>query len=421
MKPINQPCDLRTPSDPVNAAFFWRSKADTLLKVDLEEVWSDQIPDVKVNKLPNNYPEVITDGGNERYLVISFRHNDNAHVKAKVSGIPNDPELRDKFIAQMRSEDEDSQSWFDMDWANEIASISYYEPPKMPFNLANSFGHLEPNAHAYKVYLQLGFDWDADGELLGDEILVDSKISGDDKKFYFRIVDQLHYNSIHEWAIGGALLNSFQFPIASSLLIAFMQEESFSTPSGSSFASNTSFSAGQLSHQVGVGFNSSGTGPAKEYAYSPTTELAEKILASATMSGKVKSLLDSKVQEIEQAFSDPSNANENTLFFTFAFETNQISFGGEGGDLFRAINTGGFSGSVSAEVTRSSLHVQSALVEATVTDTYDWRYNTEWRDSFAAQVQAGAGTLGTRGEPFKINVQILGLIPGFTHTLTPTN
>ena len=35
MKPINQPCAPRTPLDPVKAAFFWRSKADTLLKVDV--------------------------------------------------------------------------------------------------------------------------------------------------------------------------------------------------------------------------------------------------------------------------------------------------------------------------------------------------------------------------------------------------
>ena len=41
MKPINQPCDPRTPLDPVQAAFFWRSKADTLLKVDLEVVDRD--------------------------------------------------------------------------------------------------------------------------------------------------------------------------------------------------------------------------------------------------------------------------------------------------------------------------------------------------------------------------------------------
>ena len=45
MKPINQPCDPRTPLDPVQAAFFWRSKADTLLKVDLEaSEYAEQAP-----------------------------------------------------------------------------------------------------------------------------------------------------------------------------------------------------------------------------------------------------------------------------------------------------------------------------------------------------------------------------------------
>ncbi|NBB81374.1 MAG: hypothetical protein GVY36_18360 [Verrucomicrobia bacterium] len=35
MKTLNQPCALRTPLDPAGAAFFWRSKAYTLLKVDV--------------------------------------------------------------------------------------------------------------------------------------------------------------------------------------------------------------------------------------------------------------------------------------------------------------------------------------------------------------------------------------------------
>jgi hypothetical protein len=35
MKTLDQPCALRTPLDPAGAAFFWRSKAYTLLKVDI--------------------------------------------------------------------------------------------------------------------------------------------------------------------------------------------------------------------------------------------------------------------------------------------------------------------------------------------------------------------------------------------------
>ena len=35
MKTLDQPCALRPPLDPVRAAFFWRSKAYTLLKVDV--------------------------------------------------------------------------------------------------------------------------------------------------------------------------------------------------------------------------------------------------------------------------------------------------------------------------------------------------------------------------------------------------
>ncbi|NBB78347.1 MAG: hypothetical protein GVY36_02720 [Verrucomicrobia bacterium] len=39
MKTLNQPCALRPPLDPVRAAFFWRSKAYTLLKVDVVPDW----------------------------------------------------------------------------------------------------------------------------------------------------------------------------------------------------------------------------------------------------------------------------------------------------------------------------------------------------------------------------------------------
>lgn len=67
-------------------------------------------------------------------------------------------------------------------------------------------------------------------------------------------------------------------------------------------------------------------------------------------------------------------------------------------------------------INRSDLSIQQNLMEVTVTNLYDWSYEDGWQDGFNAQVQAGFGTLGTRGEPFTIEVRVLEEIPEFNHS-----
>ena len=85
-------------------------------------------------------------------------------------------------------------------------------------------------------------------------------------------------------------------------------------------------------------------------------------------------------------------------------------------DLFRTLGTCSIAGTLSIWVSRDDLSVESNLLEVTLTDLYDWDYATSWEDAFNAQVQAGFGTLGTRGEVFTSEIRVLDEIPEFNHS-----
>jgi len=97
MKTLDQPCALRTPLDPVRAAFFWRSKAYTLLKVDVEwesKYANNPIEEFSLSSYSSHSSRDLTFLDGKRYFPGAASSSDGAYrnrinVRVSVPGYKN--------------------------------------------------------------------------------------------------------------------------------------------------------------------------------------------------------------------------------------------------------------------------------------------------------------------------------------------
>jgi len=418
---------LRPPLDPVRAAFFSRSKAYTLLKVEIGEVWSDQFPGVEVNKLPGESGHqgrpYLKDGG-EEYLIVGPKSENTISLKVKFDA-PDISELRDKINFDIRVSSSPIIDYFipsptttTIDWSSKIATVEHdFDAPGAGINAGNDAEFL------LRMYIDLNGNDRLDSE---SEVLVTSRLSNGDS-FHLKFAHSQNYTNTTILGVLGGVYGQIweNWPDAANLLDAFATGN---VPSGAIDLNTTiSISGDSPSHNNGVVFNNSGSGPSSNYVFDALSDMSERVLDSADLARHIRKVLDTNYDAVVSAFARPENENEPYLVLGFPISSYDQSIGFSlDGNLFRTFGTASISGTIEAVIHKLEgpendlYQVDSVGVDANVTDLYDWDYNKggDYDKPFAL-LQGGFNTLGSGGRIFKIRTRLDGNVLNLSHFITP--
>ncbi|TVP75373.1 MAG: hypothetical protein EA353_14015 [Puniceicoccaceae bacterium] len=398
-----------------------------LLKVDVEEVWSNQFPGVEVNKLPGQSGHqgrpYLTSGG-EEYLIVGQKSGTNTiSLKVKFDA-PDTTELQDKIKFKILPSSwavdayHASPTTTSIDWNTKIATVEYE---------LNAFDAGLFEGYETEMSLLMYLDMNQNNQIDSpSDVVSNSKLSnGDD--FHLKFVFSNNYlNAAILGALGGVYGGFNDWPDAANILNAFATGN---VPSGAIDLNTTiTISGDNPSHNNGVDFDNSGSGPSSIYVFDALSDMSERVLDSADVARHVRNVLDSNYDAIVSAFAQPGNENETFLVLSFPISSfdERIGFSVDG-NLFRTFGTAKISGTVEAVVNKLTgsegdvYQVDVVSVDANVTDLYDWDYNKGGDfDKPFALMQGGFDTIAPGGQIFKLRTRLDGHISDFLHFVNPT-
>ena len=393
----------------------------TLLKVDVEEVWSNQFAGIEVNKLPGQSGfqgrGYLVNGG-EEYLLIGSASDGSTSFKVKFN-MPNIPEIHDLVKFTLLSNGSVSLPLLDpvhtdIDWSSKIATVDFnIDEYTNDYDGFSVLMYLDLNSNNY-------FD-------ASEPVLVDSILSNG-SRFHLKFVDPARYFSAQVLGVGGAIYGGTLggTPDAASYLATF---STGNAPSGAvALNANLSIADDHPDHNVGVVFNNSGVGSVENYVFGSQSDFSFRVLDSASMADLLRLVIGSHYLEIADAFSTTPMEDRligGNLSFTFQIDDfrNHIVFDSSDENIQFALGTAGIIGSVEVIVSEfdGAFFSEAVAVDGNVIDMYDWDYDGNlgaYDDDFAA-LQTGYNTLGEGGHIFKSRIRVEGSIPGFTFQITP--
>ena len=158
----------------------------------------------------------------------------------------------------------------------------------------------------------------------------------------------------------------------------------------------------RLDHNVGVIWNTNGTGTVRQHVFPADSAIASLYVADGAFIAFLNRMLGSRKTEVQDFFSDPDNATVNEHNFTWDIR-GQVEASDT--DLLLSLGTATVDGTITVRVSRQDLSLVSIRFDGTVFDVYDWDYDGgPTHDRLAATVQAGFGTLGEGGGVFYTHI-----------------
>lgn len=402
------------------------TKVIALLKVDMEEVWSNQFSGIEVNKLPGQSGHqgrpYLTSGG-EEYLIVGPKSGTNTiSLKVKFDA-PDTPGLQDKIKFKILPSSSPVDAYHasptttSIDWSTKIATVEY------------ELNILDENLYeGYETELSLLMYLDLDGNDQIDspsDVAVNSELSNGDT-FHLKFVFSNNYlNAAILGYFGGVFGGLNDWPDAANMLNAFATGN---VPNGAVDLNTTITTSGDRpSHNNGVVFDNSGSGPSSNYVFDALSDMSERVLDSADVTRHVRDVLDSNYDAVVAAFAQPGNENETFLVLSFPISSfdERIGFFIDG-NLHRTFGTANISGTVEAVVNKLAgsegnvYQVDVVSVDANVTDLYDWDYDKGGNyDKPFALMQGGFDTIAPGGQIFKLRTRLDGHISDFQHFINP--
>ena len=408
-------------------ATLYAQNNEPLLPVELEKVWSDQLPGVEANFLPYVTPNNPSSGlgtglRNKPYIFMGACQSSNfdlkGHIKAKVK-VSGPAELRNKILWRLAKKNgatytpANGTSTYDTN--GEIVTITIDSP--------ENGTHL---ADHYRVVA--GYDWDGNGQLSSAEAGVVPRYNwkGQEYDYEVKLVSQDKYNSARSQLLSTASVWSFFFPQASKCLTGFLNQ---AVPNGAtSEATTVDRLEYGLDHPVGIlfkgnaasagGLPKAGPGDSIKAVFAALSPMSNKVAESDTIAlfvvGKISPQANQIIEAATQYFQ--LHPDEDLAPFDYQIDTKNAQ-GKEQGinfsvdwDLFLAIGKGTASLNVDLYVNRS-FQVHEVVLSGDVLDLYDFDYDASEFGSpqeaeSAAEVQAGYNTLGVGGRVFKSRIEI---------------
>jgi hypothetical protein len=400
-----------------------------LLPVELEKVWSDQLPGVEANFLPYVVPNNPSSGlgtGNldKPYIFMGACQSSNfdlkGHIKAKVK-VPAEPALRNKILWRLAKKNgatynpANGTSTYDAN--GEIVTITIDSPEN---------GTNQPDHY----HLVAGYDQDGNGQLSPTEanIVPRYKWKGQEYDYEVKLVSRDKYNSARNQLLNTASIWSFIYPQASKCLTGFLNE---AVPNGAtSEATTVDRREYGLSHPVGILFNSgaasthgvpkAGPGASIRAIFAPNSPMSNKVAESDTLASFINGKLAPQADQIREEATRYFQLHPDEILAPFNYQLDTKSADGKeqglaflaaDADLLLAIGKGTASITVDLYVNRT-LQVHEVVLSGTVLDLYDFDYdatvvNSPPEAESAAEVQAGYNTLGVGGRVFKSKIQML--------------
>ena len=356
---------------------FAAGKSGTLyiLKVELEKVWSDQLPDRECYYMPGGHGAPKDTG--EQFLLIGARSDNKVYVKADVSIEPDIPEIRSKVLFRLAKNTGNPASM-------QLTGTSTLSVDNVASINSDSF-----DLDSHQVVA--GIDLDGDGHLSANEVLA---ISPHNMRFVSINSSVLAEAQVRIWLTLGAWAGQY---------VAAMNLEEFldPTPEGSYTPVTISVNDSRLEHRVGLKLDSNcADTTAQEVVYGDQSLTSLIIATSKTLKSIIQGRLNTKKQEVVDFFNDPQNSGETSYEFEVLlvqpiwYEDHQI----DDLDLFLAFGKADLNAYCTIRVDRATMQVNYARIVGVQTDLYDWDYTL---DPIPARVQAGFPTLGSSGRVYR--------------------
>ena len=334
------------------------------------KIWSNLIPGVKANSLP---PPEGSGGAKYTYIMVgAWMPGDEVRVGASITLEPPDPALLPKLMARIAYTDPNTGA---------IVPIG-----TGTFDIATGIASMQTTVFTGApegfFYVLAWIDSNGSGTFDPTEMHGDTNGA-----FYIRIIpnntSSLSYASLKVlvglWKLGQ--------PWASRFLSAFLENKPIEGASDVSIKTITNRTP-RLTHNTGAIWNSVGVAPIRLNRFSATSELADKIRASAEFNAVIMQALNAGKPKVQGYLWGPET--EHTFSLPMA---KTITFTGFASDLHYAFGTALLENcKLYARVRKSDLELIDLDLVGKLNDLYDWNYNNDdivvpWVRQ-AAEVQA---------------------------------
>jgi len=358
-----------------------------LLPIEIEKVWSDQLPGVEVNFFQKTAtPKNGTGRADKPYILMGARDDGKAYVKARLGS--------------------DIPSSFDNLLLWRLA-VKNGEPKPGSFTFDHSKKEVSITADSLVAegdyQIVVGYDANKDGQLSKSEINVRSE-------WTFKVISRSRYNTAVTSIRDAAAQAIVATPNASLLLTAFADH---TTPQEATAPTTTiarSDPAG-LTHNVGILFTpTANPGNSIEANFAGNSFMAITAAQTVSINNWLSDAFESKRQEVLQTFQ---NLDPSILVYTFDWEfTGTLNFGrypnsSKDLDMFLAIGKVKFTIRAEVPVHRSGyIDIETGVrLYGVITDLYDFDYDEgTWVIKDAARVQSGYNKTGDGGRVYRTKI-----------------
>ena len=347
--------------------------------VVINQIGSNQVEGVLANFLPGG-------SGSDQlpYIMVGARSDGRLYVKATVLSqlAPGAPPL----LAGLKRVGESEPIPASL-FSGDTASMS----TDLPFTLLT-----------VDYTVAVGTDEDGDGLLSSNEIVTESTSR-------VKAVSQAAYNTASTLLTAAAIGGSFLVE-GSDFLKTFLAIGQF--PSDVTTSSDT-IAINVPTHNTGVVWGTGGTGIFSRHNFPTTSSLAGKVLDSSFFA---KDAVGGTIEEVEHLIEvlDFFKDNPAVQTHTFVFTTTKlVTFAGfSEPNLHVGLGGSTYTGTIAAQIRRAPpcLVLDSAEVNGSLRDLYDWGFEEGGLNTTASILQAGYPTLGNGGQIFRVKIDLAGTL-----------
>jgi hypothetical protein len=369
--------------------------------IEITKIWSDQFSGVIANFLPADGKFGAGERGNlDKYILMGARQDGLAYVKARVAvsslnagdSIPLEARLSrvaDSDVVVISSQ---------TSWEGDVVSFVFDPTEGVELNPLN--------VSRFRITAWLDFNGNGILDLNQGEIEV--RAPGD-----FRVISKARY----DWSrlvVNGELFVAWlmKYRIGNAFYRAFIDNKAPEFLTDRNISSVCA--SGELSHNIGVAFESDLCGPIPTYRFDQESIVGLAILRSYALRKIVARAVQEKHAEILQGFRD----SPGLLFQRLDLMSSAINFEEEDPDLKLSIHTAQLQ---QLSVIIDSLDQNSVTVVGNLNDLYDFDFDAgtgpaaQYLDPLGASIQAGYGTLGSGGQVFRITADFYGTVEGIRY------
>lgn len=412
-----------------------------LVQVDIEEVISDQFAGIEVNNLPSPFfggvptspdptnPCAGGTGYGNNPMLMGTRSDGKAHLKTRVNiGGLSANYIPDNLLVGIRVVN-DKRIPLEAETRIAVKPRPYPEQTDIVFTpLAQASDELP----LYETVF--GWDESGDGKLQGSEVagnfqktpLIDRQ--GTASTDYIELADLIliassdHVNYCVD-EIDGILWWTVNMKYAERMITSFITGDKTNVTSDTHVTETTGTvtanEPSDLSHPVGLNFDSSGTATTHQFNYDKDSDLSEDAYGSVAIKDFVMKLAIAKQQDIINAA--PVNPGESAYLLMEIPTGSSVCFPGDysaygiqpqssESRLFFSLKKAAISGAVLLKISRyyndasqttQRLEISWDEIDANLDDVYDFAYSAADLPRQGAIIQAGFTGTGTRGKPFR--------------------